>query len=262
MLSLNDFQKQFVQGLQSQGEAILQSISATKQLSPKERLAIYQGSIFGIKQKSLKEIYAVCNRLVGEDFFIGMVNEYITATPSTTPDLGGFGADFSDFIRGFQPAKCLPYLSDVARLEWVWHRLFYAPFADKLDFALLADVYVAGGEHIVFQLPPGCALLASPYPIHKIWEINQEDYVGDDGLVLPENAMFYLFVWRRGLKMRMDGLDQPTWQVMTWMLEGKSLSEMAEALDSQKFAGDFTQILTAIASWGWLTGFEIKRFSC
>jgi hypothetical protein len=221
MQSLNDFQKQFMQGLYSQGEAILQYIPAANQLSPQQRLAIYQGSIFGIKQKSLKEIYAVCNKLVGDEFFIAMISEYITNTPSTLPDLAGYGVSFPDFIIDFQPAKCLAYLSDVARLEWAWHQLFNAPCADKLNFALLAESYAAGGENIIFHLPPGCSLIASSYPVHKIWEVNQADDVGDMRLVLPENMSFYLFVWRNGLQMRMDLLDALTWQVLTCLWDIK-----------------------------------------
>ncbi len=259
MPTLDDLQNQFVKGLYSQSDAIMQYIPATNKLAAKQRLQIYQSSIFGIKQKSLQEIYSVCNKLVGDDFFIAMINKYIDLTRSNSPDLAGYGWSLPDFIADFPPAACLPYLSDVARLEWAWHKLFNAPATHKLDFNQLAETYTSYGENIVFHLSSESSLITSPYPIHKIWEMNQDDYMGDDTMTLTEHQFFYLFIWRNELQMHMDVIDAKTFQVLNAIMAEKTVGEIVNEVTQNIPENEFIQILTSIAARQWLAGFAIKN---
>ncbi len=63
-------------------------------------------------------IYPVCCQLVGEIFFNATALSFINQCPCLSPDLGDYGKQFPDFIANFEPVKHLPYLSDVAHLEW------------------------------------------------------------------------------------------------------------------------------------------------
>jgi len=258
MLSLNDLQKQFVKGLHTESDEILQCIHTTTKLSPAQQIGIYQSSVIGAKQKTLKEIYTTCNKLVGEDFFVAMINEYIAKKISTSPDLADYGENFSEFIIEFEPAKCLPYLSDVAKLEWAWHKLFSAATTKGLNFEKLAECYVSSGENIIFHLPPSCSLITSHYPIHRIWELNQDDYVGEQTIKLSEHELYYFLVWRNDLKMRIDLLDSITWHVLFLMQTRKTLGEIINELNQKFPNSDLTQILTTIVDKKWLAGFEIK----
>ena len=40
-----------------------------------------------------------------------------------------------------------------------------------------------------FSLHPSCTLLASDYPILRIWQVNQADYVGDQQVDLSEGGV-------------------------------------------------------------------------
>ena len=51
-------------------------------------------------------------------FFNAAVDAYVRACPSTSGDLNVYGDAFGEFLAGYPPAADLPYLPDVARLEW------------------------------------------------------------------------------------------------------------------------------------------------
>lgn len=257
MQSLHDLQSQFVHDLIHNSEDIFLYIRSSEKLSAKEHLAIYQSSIFGAKQKVLNEIYTVCNKLVGEEFFIAMINEYIPTTISRAPDIADYGADFSDFIADFQPAKSLPYLADVARLEWAWHRIFYARPLQEIDFQKLAECYQNSGDKIIFSLPLDSFLIFSPYPIHQIWEVNQNSYTGDQTVLLPVNEKFYYLVWRKESEMRIDLLNDAEWQILNWIQANFTLSEISERMISELPHVNLEEVLPTMVSKRWLADFNI-----
>jgi len=256
-MHIHDLQKKLVAGLNANNDDILDYIRTSSQLSAKEHLAIYQSSIFGSKQTVLKEIYAVCHKLVGNDFFIAMINQYIPQTISTSYDLASYGEDFYHFIANYQPAQSLPYLSDVARLEWAWHKLFTGSATKAFDFQLLAECYAKSAEQIVFLLSSNSTLIASPYPIHRIWEVNQDDYLGDQAITLPNNAMFYYLVWSQAEKMRIDLLEVAEWQILSWMQAKLPLGEICAQMADHLAHVNFEELLPSMIQRGWLKNFEI-----
>ncbi|MCP9884130.1 hypothetical protein KBY97_03165 [Synechococcus sp. ATX 2A4] len=60
----------------------------------------------------------------------------------------------------------------MARLEWLWHRAFNAPDRASLELLALARIPPEHWDRLVFLLPARAALIASDYPIHRIWEVN------------------------------------------------------------------------------------------
>lgn len=257
MLSLYEFQKQFVDGLNNSSDAILCRIKINSDLSEKEHLAIYQNSIFGALQKTLQEVYPVCNKLVGDEFFIAMINIYIENNISCSPDLADYGAEFSDFITTFKAAKSLPYLADVARLEWAWHRIQSVVVKQRLDFEKLAACYATLGEKIIFSLPENSFLFESIYPIHRIWEICQGSHNGHS-LVLPNNMKFYFLVWRKESTMHIDILTPIEWQFLKYIQAGLTLGEIY--LQTKEIHEiNLEEILPNIVANGWLADFTIKK---
>ena len=47
-------------------------------------------------------------------------------TTSASGGLNELGGHLADFLPAFAPARELPYLADVARLEWLVHKAHYA----------------------------------------------------------------------------------------------------------------------------------------
>lgn len=256
MLSLRELQIQFVKALNNKDSAILEQINQSQKLTAEEHVHIYRSSTFGALQKVLHEIYPVCHRLVGVDFFLYLINAYIEKYISVNHDVGSYGNNFADFIADFEHAKALVYLPDVARLEWAWHRQFTARYSPGLDFQKLAECYETCGEKIIFHLPLDSILLCSAYPIHQIWEVNQEDYVGDQTVILTTGNYYYL-VWRKDLQMRIDILEHSEWQVLQWAQNGFQFEKICEKINDIMPEGYIESLMPKLVSNGWFADFSI-----
>jgi hypothetical protein len=143
------------------------------------RVAIYRANMVAAADKALSAAYPVIRQVVGDEFFHGLAREYQRGTPSTSGDLNEFGADFGAFLARFEHTRSLPYLPDLARLEWAAHRAYGAADAPAWDAAALGMVEPERQADIRFEWSPGLAVVASDYPIVRVWTIHQPGYAGE-----------------------------------------------------------------------------------
>jgi hypothetical protein len=143
------------------------------------RLAIYRANMVAAADKALSSAYPVIRQVVGAEFFHGLAREYQRGTPSTSGDLTDFGATFDAFVAAFEHTQSLPYLPDLARLEWAVHHASGAADAPDWDPAELGTIEPGQQAAIRFEWSPGLAVVESPHPIARIWTIHQPGYDGE-----------------------------------------------------------------------------------
>lgn len=165
-------------------------------LSPRRRLEVYRNNAYANLTHALRTTYPVVARLVGDGFFRYTVHEYIGQHPSSSGDLHQYGAAFADFLATFDPASGLPYLPDVARLEWAYEQAFYAADTAPFNHEALAKVPCESYQDLKFILNPAARLFASKYPILRIWQVNQEGFEGDQSVDLTTEGGVKLMVTR------------------------------------------------------------------
>lgn len=224
-------------------------VQGSSALEPEEHVRIYRRAVVGTLVRALADIHPVCRRLTGPGFFDAMAREHVRRTPSRSVDLADYGGDFAGFIASFPPATCLPYLADVARLEWLWHRAFHAPDSVPPDTRTLACLTPEAQTRVRFLLPPAAGLLQSPYPVDRIWETNQPGCNGSASVSLDEGAV-RLVVFRRGLALRIDRVDPREWGLLTAARDGRTLGDLEDCTD-------LAEVLPRCVARGWLAGFEI-----
>jgi hypothetical protein len=123
-------------------------------LDPAARLGIYRNHAFATLNAALKAAFPVVCRLVDERFFAYAANEYLREHPPLSRCLVECGADFPDFLAGFQPCKDLPYLADVARFEWALHIAATVREAPSLQMDALAAIPAERAGYVGFRLQP------------------------------------------------------------------------------------------------------------
>lgn len=143
------------------------------------RVAIYRANVAAAGDKALSAAYPVIRQVVGPEFLHGLAREFQHATPSTSGDLHEFGAAFDAFLAGFEHVRHLPWLPDLARLEWAVHRAYGAADAPGWDPASLATVDPDAQSAIRFQWSPGLAVVASTRPIVRVWTLHQPGHAGE-----------------------------------------------------------------------------------
>ena len=143
------------------------------------RMAIYRANMVASAEKALAAAYPVVRQVVGDEFFHGLAREYQRRIPSTSGDLTTFGASFDEFLAAFEHTQSLPYLPDLARLEWAVHRAYGAADAPDFDAAALASVDDEQQGAIRLRWSPGLAVIGSCYPIVRVWTIHQPGHAGE-----------------------------------------------------------------------------------
>lgn len=195
--------------------------------------AAYARSIAAARRDALRAAYPVVERLVGGTFFDALADRYTAAHPSTSGDLHRHGDALAPFIAGDAHCAGLPYLADVARLEWALHRAALADDERALDVALLARVAPEAAATLRPRLHGSVALLESPYDVVALWEANQP---ARDGSVRDVERPCRVVAWRDAqLAARMRETTAVEWSLLTRCQEGTTLGALLEASGGEEF---------------------------
>lgn len=212
-MTLAASQSRFLDRLRAPGEAMAPGME------------VYRRTLQGNRHEALRASHPGVARLVGDAFFAEAAARFADAVPSGSGDLHEYGAGFAAFLETYPHAASLPYLADVARLEWAVHRASFAADPAPFDFAALAAVPVAEREQVRFLPQAGTHLIASEHPVVSIWEANQP--AADGGLAgpwRPETAIVY----RRGLQV-IVGRVGPEAAMLSRLLQGEPVGSACEA---------------------------------
>jgi len=118
MLALPELQRAFAAAILTEEATPLAGIVKANGIAAERRIQVYRNNSLITLGEALKATFPVVCRLVDERFFDYAARSFIRAHPPRQPRLAEYGDGFADFIGGFAPAQSLPYLADVARLEW------------------------------------------------------------------------------------------------------------------------------------------------
>jgi hypothetical protein len=134
-----------------------------------EVLAIYRNTVVSTLINALRLSFPAVRHLVGADFFEAAAREFMRQHLPASACLNDYGDGFSGFLAQFPPAAALPYLADVAQLEWAVNRALHAPDVGKLDLSRLASLGEAALPHVSFTAHPSLSLLRLGSPADAIW---------------------------------------------------------------------------------------------
>jgi hypothetical protein len=223
-------------------------------LAAAERFQVYRRNTFTNLENALRIDYPVVERLVGGEFFDAMADEYIRGHPSTSGDANDYGGDWPGFIETFPPARALPYLADVARLEQAWNRVFLAAEHDPLDPARLVALDESAFVDLVFRLHPASALVDSVYPVHRIWQANQPD--APDTTVDLDAGGVRLLLLRRGTAVEMHPLGAGGHAFLHTLAQDLPISRALDAALAREPGFDAAGFLQAQVELGTLVDFH------
>ena len=183
MQSLLESQRQF-------GAALIDpAIAATMPRG----FAVYVGNVRGNWTKALAAAYPIVRKIVGEGFFENLAWDFARAHVSVSGDLNEFGERLPDFLAAYPGTRDLPYLPDVATMEWLAHRAYYAANPAPMNSARLAAIDPSDYSKLLIARAPGSALYGSQWPLVRIWTIHQEDYAGEMKVDFkPRNERFLI----------------------------------------------------------------------
>lgn len=237
MLNLKQFQHDFFNALHHSdhcGNFVMLTGLSLKEIDA--RFTVYRDSILGAKQNVLKTIYPACIKLIGDECFIQLSSAYLSQTNSIHPDLTQLAANFGAFIQNTPLLNKVPYLADIANLEWAWHTVFYGEDNETLDLQALAMAIQSYGDQLVFMPPIDAKMITSDYPIDRIWQFCQPEYRGDDEINYNNDSV-HLMIWQKSKTLLIERLTTNEFLV---------LQKLSSNLSWDYICNEFSQINSSI----------------
>jgi hypothetical protein len=200
--------------------ACLWSPETPEGLDPR-RFSVYRNNVQRGLARALAARFPVVERLVGAAFFAALARAFAAARPPASPVLLDWGQDFAPFLAGFAPVADLPYLPDVARLEWVRGLACHAADAPMIDPGLLAR---ADPARLVLGLAPSVRGFHSLWPVLAIWQANQPGAIPGP---LPPGPCHAMIARDPGFAIVMESLAVDQHDLLARLLAGLPLAQAA-----------------------------------
>jgi hypothetical protein len=171
--SLRDTQAAFAAHLAGHDRVDLVNAIAGDRRTVLGRLQLHRHHVTRSIAAALAATFATVATLVGQEFFSLLARNFMAGTALEDPVLCRYGEHFPQFIATKQDMHGLPYLADVARLDWALNVAFNAPLEPRLSAADLAGWPQASLPSLSVRLPAGSSLVESGYPLDLIWQASQ-----------------------------------------------------------------------------------------
>lgn len=208
-----------------------------------DRWQIYASGYFDRLSEALENDYPALRRIVGSDPFGSLVRRYALAVPPRSFDLGQAGDRLSEFLATDWLAEKLPFLPDLARLEWGLAQAFVSEDAVPLRW----DELRAMDPESVSEMPllpmPGTVLLRSRWPLIEIWKC--KDRSDPEVSVEVEGRPSIVLVYRSGFEARCTGVSEVVASLLDAADEGGSLASVQERLAPDGEPAAIQEILQA-----------------
>lgn len=199
-----------------------------------QRLAVYAGGYLARVEEALAEAYPAVRQVLGPSIFAELAQAYAAQVPSHDYNLSLVGRHLPGFLSSWPRTRELPFLPDLARLEWAVAEAFHACEAPPLALETLAGQPVEAWDQLRLVFQPSVHCVTSAWPILDIWEARTRP-VETVHIALVDRPQQVL-VARRGLQVVCAPLTPLQAQFLTLLLGGQSLGAACEKL--AEAAGD------------------------
>ncbi len=241
MPGLRELQQGFAAAVLNDSDTDFGALLCDGRFPGPRRLQVYRNNVFTSLTGALAAVYPVVTRLVGTGFFGYAADSYLRQHPAHSGNLHDVGHAFADFLQRFPAAATLPYLMDVARLEWAWHQAFHAAAHTPLNPSSIAAIAPEQHPDLRFMLHPTAHLMASDYPILRIWQANQTEESSDPVDLAAGGEQ--VLVLRPQLTVEMLSLSRGEFTLLQCLAVGASLGAACDAAFHQEPALDLSSVL-------------------
>lgn len=219
-------------------------------MEPEARLGIYRNTAAGVLATALQLSFPAVRRLVGPEFFDGAARLFAAESPPHGAWLDEYGAGFAEFLAGLPQAASLPYLEDVANLEWHVNLALHAPDTPPLDAARLALQPPEALAQWRFARHPAARLLWCAFPADAIWRAVLERDERAMAAIDLDDGPVWLLVHREENGIAGGGIDIVRLDACEWRLTAALFSgtPLHEALEEAPCANAHAMLASHLAS--------------
>lgn len=220
------------------GDALDDWLSVPEPARAGARMCVYSGGYPARVRDALAETYPAVAHFAGEQAFEVLAHRYAASVPLTFYNLNDAGAQMPAFLRRDPMTGDLPFLADLAELEWRVAQAFHAAQRPALDPRALPWT-VEDWAQAVLLFQPSVALVSSAWPLLDLWTARDTPRDAID-IELP-GRKHDVVVRRAGLIVGCEPVSSGEALVLRLLLDGRSLGESLERLEADGHAPDAAQ---------------------
>ena len=247
-MPLNKVQNKFketmlapVQNLEEADHDFL-SLFEDNRIPVKDRLKVYHNNVIGSLSEALQATFPLIEKLVGEDFLKQMSREFIFNHPPKGACLHQYGEGFDDFIRKYEPAKPINYLSDMATFEFALNTAYYASDDVTLEPDALSHIPPEKLGDVTLKLRNSATLMQSKFAILQIRDFCLDEGQGNK----PDMSKDYntkLLIIRPHLEVNILPLEDDEYTILRLLEKNVPLGQAVEETIETYPDFDFTAFL-------------------
>jgi len=193
-----------------------------------ERLSVYAGGYLVRLEEALTEVYEAIRHIVGATAFTELSRAYAVSSPSHDYNLSFIGRHLPEWLERSPLRAELPFLPDLARLEWLVCQAFHAFEEPPLDPRRLSQLSLEDWERARLVFQPSVGLAASAWPILDLWAARTRPRaeINLDLVNRPQRVL----VFRQGVQVRGELVDERRYALLQGLLAGRPLGSVCGEL--------------------------------
>ncbi len=209
------------------------------------RLDVYREGYPARILEALREAYPAIANICGEGSFANLVRRYLRACDVSASSLNDIGRQLPAHCTRDPLAANLPFLADLARLEWAVLCAFHSRQRDPIDAASFSTWDMSDWERAIFSFQPSLAIVHSAWPIRDLWQSRQipRTEIDIDLTDRPQSVL----VRRSGYEVDCDLLPDAHAIVLESLLGGSTLATAMASL--AECAGSEEDPARMFATW-------------
>ncbi|MBP0579552.1 putative DNA-binding domain-containing protein [Labrys sp. LIt4] len=222
---LADTQSSFRLAVLDPAAALPAGLAAHNGVAPHRRFAVYRDNVALGLAAALESRFPASIAIVGADFFRALAIGFARQHPPRSPLLLDYGDDLPAFTETFEPAREVPYLPDVMRLEIARAQAYHAADAEPAPPSALTALDPARLHEVRVETHPAMRLLRSAFPVATIWQMN----AGGEAREITDWSGEDVLVTRPHLDVEVQILPPGGHAFLATLLAGQPLEAAAEA---------------------------------
>jgi len=240
-----------LQNASADTSALLHPVKDTDQ---QRRFNVYRNNRMVSLIDNLRSTYPALRQLVGDEFFTAGATAFINVTPPTQPVMAEYGEGFGRFIMSLPNTRNMPFLNDIAQLEWQRLQAYHCRNAQVLNSSALAEVAPDTFLSMRFQCHPALHCLVSEWPIGAIWSICSEGSASEPNAHRDINMRDgeSVVITRPHLDVLVNRIDHAAAIFLNALCSGETLGDSAElglACDNEFNVGEHLTGLIALGAF-------------
>ncbi|WP_051213700.1 DNA-binding domain-containing protein [Maritalea myrionectae] len=221
-----------------------------------KRFGVYRNNVMVSLIDNLASTFPACQRLVGEEFFRALAREYAFNFPPSSPLMIYYGDQFAQFLGSFKPAQQVPFLADIADIEYKLIKSYHAADGPAFDPQSIANVPQKDLDRAKIKFHPSFFWSASRFPAHTI---HSRAKAGETLEKVDFEQAQITLICRPEWDVKTAPIDPQHKAGLTALVAGFSLATTVDIGQRSAPNFDLQDLLTNLLALGAIERFELKK---